>query len=250
MHRLARKGKGWAFMNAPNDRVYASRLRCRDCRWLGRCIPAQLGGAELAAFERSIEQYSVVPGRVLVRRGDPFATYFAVRQGLLKALIPSVTAEERIGMFAYPGDIAGFAAQCGRWPGTLVAVVQSAVCRIPRSAIASLALKDRVIHLSAQRLHAIYDYHISIAGGASRERRLARFLLDAANALAPATKRPHIPLPMNQHDLGSHLGMTKESVSRAFASLKARGLIEHKAKSVYIPDPRALRAFIDEGRYG
>ncbi|HYW77850.1 MAG TPA: helix-turn-helix domain-containing protein [Gammaproteobacteria bacterium] len=238
-------------MNDPKHRVYASRVRCRDCPLLPRCIPAHLGGGELAAFERSIEQYSVVPGRVLVRRGDPFTTYVAVRQGLLKAMIPSVTGEERIGMFAYPGDIAGFGAQSGRWPGTLVAVVQSTVCHIPRSAIATLALKDRVIHLTAQRLHAIYDYHISITGGASRERRLARFLLDAARGLAATTpSRPRFQLRISQHDLGTHLGMTKESVNRAFAGLKQRGLIEHQAKSVYIPDPQALQAFIDDDQYG
>lgn len=237
-------------MNGRRARLYASRVWCRDCALRQRCIPASLGSEELALFERSIEQYSVLPGGVVVRRGDAFKAYFALRQGLLKALIPSVTRGVRVGMFAYPGDIAGLGAQPGHWPYSLVAVGRAVVCQIPRSAIGTLALKDRVIHLTAQRLCDIYDYHMSIAGGASRDRRLARFLLDAANALAPATKSPSIQLPMNQNDLGSHLGMTKESVSRAFASLKARGLIERQARRVLIPDPQALRAFIGDGRNG
>ncbi|WP_345986653.1 Crp/Fnr family transcriptional regulator [Sulfurimonas sp. HSL-1656] len=66
--------------------------------------------------------------------------------------------------------------------------------------------------------------------------RLARFLLEHADALPVTT----------QKQIASQIGLTPETVSRIVRRFKARGWVEVRARKIVIIDPEGLRSLQDE----
>ncbi|MGE0700242.1 MAG: Crp/Fnr family transcriptional regulator [Hyphomicrobiaceae bacterium] len=54
-----------------------------------------------------------------------------------------------------------------------------------------------------------------------------------------------IGLKMSQRDLGNHLGLTRETISRSLGDLKARGVIEMRGQSIVITDSEGLGAIAE-----
>ncbi len=72
----------------------------------------------------------------------------------------------------------------------------------------------------------------------SSSQRLACYLLELARAADPGT----INLPHDKKLIASHLGMTPESLSRGFATLRDYGVV-NAANKVTLTNPTALRRF-------
>lgn len=216
-------------------------MLCRKCPCRLNCLPAQATGAPLSAFEGAITQKKLTRGSVLVRIGDPFRGYYAIREGTLKAVVSSANGDEGIGMFLYPGDIAGLGAVTHRWPKSLVALEPSQVCWIPESAAESSTLRSRLTWLIGVRLRRLYLAHMNRASQ-PRAKRLAGFLIEVAGRVAGAGESG-FRLPMTQADIGSYLGLTQESTNRAFRELEGQQLIEHEGRHVRFVDAQALLAY-------
>ena len=79
------------------------------------------------------------------------------------------------------------------------------------------------------------------------EERLAAFLLNLSQRFGARGYSPtHFQLRMSRQEIGSYLGLTLETVSRAFSSFKASGLINIKVRSVEILDLEQLDAAISQ----
>jgi len=80
--------------------------------------------------------------------------------------------------------------------------------------------------------------------------RVANFLLYWVESLSGRGQRTdQITLRMTRAEIGNYLGMTLESVSRAFSRLARNKLIrfpERGRRDILIPDLRALDEFIQE----
>lgn len=65
---------------------------------------------------------------------------------------------------------------------------------------------------------------------------MLRFLKSFAGGRAT---RGYVALPMSRRDIADHIGLSTESVSRAFSYLKRKGLIELKSTGKYriLSDP-------------
>ena len=69
-------------------------------------------------------------------------------------------------------------------------------------------------------------------GSMRAEERLAAFLLNLSQRFGARGYSPtHFQLRMSRQEIGSYLGLTLETVSRAFSSFKASGLINIKVRS-------------------
>jgi CRP/FNR family transcriptional regulator len=88
--------------------------------------------------------------------------------------------------------------------------------------------------------------HLYSLGSHNVEQRLAFFLIHLQNKLGAmhATLRA-IRLPMSREDLKSYLGVTSESLSRAFTSLEKRGYFKVRNKEISDIDFERLKMMLD-----
>jgi CRP/FNR family transcriptional regulator, anaerobic regulatory protein len=77
------------------------------------------------------------------------------------------------------------------------------------------------------------------------EERLATFLINLATRLkARGYSASEFHLRMSRAEIGSHLGMTVETVSRTFSAFQKQGLLSVDKRHVRIVNPEGLnRAF-------
>lgn len=80
----------------------------------------------------------------------------------------------------------------------------------------------------------------------SVERRLAHFLIDFQKRLTAVNRDyPSIDLPMSREDLKNHLGMTTESLSRAFSNLEKSGCFNVQNRLISEIDFELLQKVVD-----
>jgi CRP/FNR family transcriptional regulator len=86
-----------------------------------------------------------------------------------------------------------------------------------------------------------------LLGTMSAEQRVAAFLLNLSGRMkARGYSAAEFHLRMSRADIGSYLGMTLETVSRAFSSFQRQRIIDVDKKHVRILDLDAMRAMSGE----
>ena len=68
--------------------------------------------------------------------------------------------------------------------------------------------------------------------------RIAYFLTEMAERVGEADR---LQLPMSRYDIGDYLGLSSETVSRAFTALRRRGLISTYGRAVVLLRPDLLQ---------
>jgi CRP/FNR family transcriptional regulator, cyclic AMP receptor protein len=156
---------------------------------------------------------------------------------------------------------------CVRGPGDLVGEMGALDPGSARSAsvVALDPLRCLVVH--AGELHAFLETHPQATlallrlligrlrdadrrrtefGSYTATRRLARVLVEAADEAggsASSVVETRIGLPLSQHELAGLIGASRESVARALADLRERGLVSTGRRAVVIRDPAGLRRY-------
>jgi CRP/FNR family nitrogen fixation transcriptional regulator len=180
---------------------------------------------------------------------DPASDVFKIVSGTVRLCRHTADGRRCIIDFAVPGDIIGLLT-CADQPMDAEAVGDVTLIAIPRSCIDRLASTDSAVssrmlwHLSVNLLEA--QQHLFVLGCQGAKERVASFLVRWADRCDLSSGDP-LELPMGRHDIADHLGLTIETVSRAFSALKSEGLIAlPNAHRVIIPRLAALRTTAQE----
>lgn len=218
---------------------------CGSCAFKPCCLPAKLEGKALEAFEHAISRpmLPIKAGQGLVRQGDPVHVLYALRVGVLKVDVKQDDGSERVVGFRFPGRVIGLAETgLDRWVRTFVALEDCWVCRIPMTLLDRAGLAHELAKLTSNRLHREYECYLALAAKTTAG-RLATFLLRMSESQRRRGLAPNrFTLPMTHGDIASYLGMRHESVCRALAELKRRGLVQQEGRHFAIPSLEALRA--------
>ena len=133
--------------------------------------------------------------------------------------------------FILPGDFVGISLGGDHAYGA-EALQRTRMCRFSRGRFADFAeahpqLEREVYKLAAHELAAA-QAQMLLLGRKSALERVASFLLDLEQRLrnAPGATADQVDLPMSRSEMADYLGLTKETVSRVFAELKSRKLIQ------------------------
>ncbi|MDE2016406.1 MAG: helix-turn-helix domain-containing protein [Hyphomicrobiales bacterium] len=176
-----------------------------------------------ARSERRPDAVRVPRGAELFRAGDLARRLYEVRSGalMLYRLLPD--GRRQVVDVATAGDVCGLAS-AGVHESTCEALADSAVVAIERRALESdPRLGDRVrgkLERAACALHA----RIVDLGRKGADERVASFLLRLAEAAGDGDAAT-FPA-MTQAQIGDYLGLSLETVCRAFSRLRGRGLVE------------------------
>ncbi|MGH8493421.1 MAG: fumarate/nitrate reduction transcriptional regulator Fnr [Moraxellaceae bacterium] len=220
---------------------------CAECALNPVCLPPAVAEADLDQLENIIERRRPLPrGSQLFQQGDTFNAVYAVRSGGIKTCITGPDGAEQITGFYLPGEIVGLDGIANGHHGVTATVLEStAVCTIPFSRLEALTsrlpgLQHHLFTLLSREIQADQQL-LLLLGKRSAEARLAAFLL----SLSTRHQRRGLSgrrflLPMSRTDIGNHLGLAIETVSRLFTRLQQSGVLAAEGKDITLLDSSAL----------
>ncbi|MEQ8652097.1 MAG: helix-turn-helix domain-containing protein [Kiloniellales bacterium] len=184
------------------------------------------GSAIDGLFATRGQHRSLDRGVTLVLHGSPVEQVYQVTSGFLRCCTFTEEGRRQIFAFAGPGDLLGFP-DLDSWHFTAEAVGAAAVSFL-RAEIFNAALRSDIDFASDLRRHCVREFerrerHLGWLSHMQSEERLLAFLKSLA-ARSPQSDG-FTDLPMTRQDLGDHLGMTFETVSRSLSALKRHGSI-------------------------
>jgi CRP/FNR family transcriptional regulator len=227
--------------------ICADAQICRECaaRSFGLCAP--LDAAALDDMMTETDRIALGPRDALFRQGDRAAHVFTLTQGAARMtrLLPD-GRQAAIG-FRFAGDILGFT-PAEEYPFGAEALTSAKVCRLDRRRLDALfrrypVLERRFLELCTRELAATQD-HVLALNRFTAEERVAAFLISLVEAQERRGGRgPVFDLPATRADIGEFLGLTLETVSRAFSAFRKRGLIRlHGHSGIELLQRGALQA--------
>ncbi|SFT01486.1 CRP/FNR family transcriptional regulator, nitrogen fixation regulation protein [Sulfitobacter marinus] len=176
------------------------------------------------AFEQHFQ-----PGSTVLLHGDTADAIYLVVSGTIRCCTVDSEGHRQIFSFSKKGEFVGIS-DMDIWHFTAEAVDHVILKSIPRSTLeqelaVNMSLRQEVrayvrallMRRERQMLTLI------IAKGPDR---LYQFLKEFA---ATRSGTGHVVLPMCRRDIGDHIGLSMEGVSRAFSRLKRQGLIDLKS---------------------
>jgi len=192
--------------------------------------------------ESKVESYH--DGETIFRQGDLASATILVVKGFVKLLRVSTSGDETVVSIKSDGaSITG--APCstgGVYYVSAEAVGPTTTLKIPASRFLRLMADEPTLAIAAldeaRRTIAELVGEIESLKSHSAEQRLARFLLALC---PPEAERRRFRLPYDKRLIAARLGVTQETLSRAFARLRDVG-IRTETRDVFVESAAKLRA--------
>lgn len=196
-------------------------------------------------------QKKVARGRALYRAGDPLDNVFLILAGSAKVRMSDDHGREQIIDFQLPRTLFGFEGMETRvHTCDAIALEDCQVCAVALEALLQRCRQyepaQRIMtDLVAEGLER--SHHLLLAlGSMNSEERLVFFLLDMSRRMAAIGYSPRqFNLRMTREDIGKHLGMTVETVSRTLSRLHDMQVLNVHHRHIEISDVPALQAMME-----
>ncbi len=192
-------------------------------------VCASLGEVELQRFGELMHEVVLQPGAPLAAEGEAAYHVFNVTSGMLKLMKLQPDGRRQIIGFLSVGDVLGLA------PGKTYACGAEAVgevrlCRFPRDRLLAMleelpSLQHCLFVRAAGELGAAEEQMLLLGRKAALERLASFVLIEAERGARRGEAADSVELPMSRTDIADYLGLTGESVSRAFTRLAREGCI-------------------------
>ena len=229
------------------DRTGRKVAALRQTRLFG-----SLDEAALLWLASRAEEQHLTSGEMLFFSGEPATGMFVVVDGKIRAFQQNLEGREQVmhidAAGAMLGDVPVF--DDGPYPASAVAQTDSDVLFISKQVIQQFCQQNPHFVLTALKLMAErVRRHAQLVNSLSFHevgQRLALWLLDEAErAGAEQTGRIALHLSLSNHEIATRIGSVRDVVSRALARLQQLGLVVVKARTITIPDARALRMYAE-----
>ena len=242
-------------MNAPIDisklALAPFKLACASCNLRELCLPMGMSRDNLDRLDSLVaSRRNLARGQTLFQAGEPFLSLYAVRTGFFKTCVASQDGRSQVTGFQMAGELLGLdGISTDQHSCDAVALEDSQVCVIPYSQMAALS---REIGELQHQFHKLMSREIVrehgvmlLLGGTRAEERLAAFLLNLTQRLqARGFSASSLVLRMTRDEIGSYLGLTLETVSRAFSKLQGDGVLDVKQRQIRVLNPAKLQALV------
>lgn len=168
----------------------------------------------------------VMPGGTIFLHGERADVIYQVVSGTVRCCTITSDGRRQIFRFARGGELLGFI-DPETWHFTAEAVDHVILKAVPRASFERALMVDPALQ---HEVRALVSRELE-----ARERQLCMLIhLPAVERLRwfleefAASRRAEgfVVLPMTRQDIGDHLGLTLETVSRGFGALKRSGAIE------------------------
>lgn len=188
-------------------------------------------------------------GQTVLSMGQPFDGMYVVRLGSLKTSMTHVDGVEHVLAFPMKGDLLGYDGICrNKYLGDVVALTDCDLVKIPSAELFSPGRGcndiERMAYWAISREIVREQTTYSAFHSTKSEARVARFLRIQSERFAAMGYSPNrFTLAMTRRDIGNHLNVTLETISRAFSALDHLGIIRVERREIHILSLDALRDF-------
>lgn len=195
-------------------------------------------------FETGIEQ-TWKRRQFLFRMGDPAGPIFKITSGVVAVSSSLPVGRRQISLFLLPGDICGYLETNGNYAFDGEAITDVMTCSFNRQQFHAFVASNRDVDSEVkaaleERLQQLGQQQ-AVLGQLTSTAKVASFLLSLTKEYSAhrIQTRP-LSLPMSRADIADYLGLRIETVSRAFAKLKNRKVLELDNEEVVIHDLKRL----------
>jgi CRP/FNR family transcriptional regulator len=208
---------------------------CLGCAARHIAISASLNDDELMLLEHAAQHRPFSAGSTIIHEGDAADSVFTISSGVVRQTRLLSDGRRQIMGFLFTGDFIGMTRKASYGYGA-EAITDVDLCRFARRDIDALA--EKFPKLRARLLDIAYDGidaaqgQMLLLGRKTATERVATFLLDVLERQSRTEPgNATITLRMTRGDIADYLGLTIETVSRAFSRLKQAKVIA--VKDVY-----------------
>lgn len=185
-------------------------------------------------------------GEALHHQGDPASAVSVVLEGIMKICRTTADGTMTVRRIVGPGESFAEAAFCqSHYPASAEAITDLRVLDLPVRLLTDTMTDHPALAVALVQALAGRVEHQSIelerAYRASGTQRLAGYLAELFN---PDDQHVDLRLPYDKNVLAARLGVTPESLSRSFLTLRDYGVRTHN-RCVYVEDVARLRQYAD-----
>ncbi|GAC14769.1 fumarate/nitrate reduction transcriptional regulator Fnr [Aliiglaciecola lipolytica] len=236
-------------MSKPND----FSIRCQNCSFNHLCIPVALNQTEMQSLDEIIERKRPLhKNDQLTIPGQKFTSLFAVRTGSFKSYITSPDGEQQITGFHFPGDVVGFdGLYSEKYQSYTQAMETSMVCELPYDKLDTMSaqlptLRKEMLKIMSTEINQDHSL-MMLLNKRTAEERLAHFLINLSDRFKSRGFSPaEFNLTMTRNEIGNHLGLTVETVSRLLTRFQKEQIIKVDGKNIQIQSIEILREKLGE----
>ncbi len=173
----------------------------------------------------------VPPRTVIIDEGDPARAVYRIQSGhvMLSKLLPD--GRRQIFELLGPGSIFGVTPH-ERHDSVAESLTDTRISIFERSALERMSSFDNyIIYRLEIQICALHD-HAVLLGRKTATERVSTYILNLAQSV-PENENSSPPqalviVPMTRSEIADYLGLTLETVSRAFSRLKRLGVISYE----------------------
>jgi CRP/FNR family transcriptional regulator, cyclic AMP receptor protein len=222
---------------------------CLACKTRSERLFCDLPPAALQAFE-AIKYATAYPkGAVLFVEGQAPRGVFVLCKGRVKLSICATDGKTLIVKIAEPGEVLGLSGTVSGKPYELTAetIDPCQVNFVKRDDFLRF-LKDhsdacfKVAEQLSEKYNTACHEVRSLGLSHSAGEKLAKLLLEWSSKNGEATKQePHLKMALTHEEIAQMIGTSRETVTRLFADLKKRQIVQTKGSTVVIRNKAALK---------
>jgi CRP/FNR family transcriptional regulator, cyclic AMP receptor protein len=223
---------------------------CLTCKMRAGRIFCDLSAAALQAFERIRCATAYPKGAVLFMEGQTPRGIFVLCEGQVKLSFSARDGKTFILKIAEPGEVLGISATVSGKPYELTAetIAPCQVSFVNREDLLRFVKENSdACFKVTEQLSDKYDTACqeirSLGLSYSAGQKLAKLLLEWSSRNGESAKiEPGVKLAVTQEEIGQMIGTSRETVTRVFADLKKRQIVQWKGSTLLIHKKDALEA--------
>lgn len=224
------------------------KVDCNNCSLSSLCIPRGLKKEDISKLSDVVSTQKTLGRRdYLYHEGDPFRGLLSLKSGTCKIVSTSNEGKEHILGMLLPGELFGFdALSTDVHTCSAIALETISYCELPANQLEDICLKvpglmrELFRHTGEQ---IVDDSNMIVLNRSPADQRLATFLASLSDRYSRrGFSAVDFNLSMTRQEIGNHLGLALETVSRLLKQFEQKHLIVVQNKNIHIHDIEALKS--------
>ncbi len=222
-------------------------VSCENCSLDNICLPRGLSQSEISNISKVVKARKTLQrGDFIYREGDRFNGILAIKSGSAKLVANDNHGNEHILNILLPGELLGFDGLSNEKHGcAAIALETMTFCILPADSMSQLfhnvpSLTRELFRHSGEKM--LEDKNQMVMGKRPAEERLAYFLISLSERLKRrGFSSSEFKLSLTRQEIGNHLGLALETVSRLLKKFQDDGLIVVQNRFIQIKNLDLLK---------